>query len=233
MSGRRAPRDGYDFGNKRQERREIWATFRRECPTPIASAHVLLMPSLEGDEIDVATANGFRQQNMHVVDWNPAIVATLKRRYPKIHTYGVELGRAVERMAAAGISLSCANLDLCGCLSETTGATMLRAFRARAWVDEPLIAVTVLRGRERKSLLADIDECAPDLESEEWRAALRSNAFDRRLTPRDYGRLMFVGLLMGYLNGTSSHLRRARKYRSVAGSQTMLWGLYQPIATSA
>lgn len=52
------------------------------CPVPKSEASVFLMPSSEGDEVDVCLSHGFRERNLTVCDRNPAIVAHLKRRYP-------------------------------------------------------------------------------------------------------------------------------------------------------
>lgn len=117
---RSAPRGGYDFSRKRDYRRKVWATGRdtlKRYGLSVADSHALLMPSLEGDEIDVALNAGFRESHLHVVDHEPAIVATLKRRYPRINTYGVTVSRAFERLAERGIKIRCANLDFCKQLS--------------------------------------------------------------------------------------------------------------------
>lgn len=173
-----APKGGYDFSKKRDYRRKVWATFRdriKESGNSVARSHALLMPSLEGDEIEVALNAGFREENLHIVDWEPAIVATLKRRYPKIHTYGVSVTRAFKRLAAEGIRLTCANLDFCGPISrpfahELLAVSMLGSYRGRidesarvngelaiqfepfradgVFEDEFWISVSTLRGRE-------------------------------------------------------------------------------------
>jgi hypothetical protein len=112
-----APKGGYDFARKRDYRRKVWATFRDRLKTdniPVAESHALLMPSLEGAEIEVALNAGFREKNLHVVDMNPAIVATLKRRYPQVNTYGCSAGRAMGRIARSGVRLRCANFDFTG-----------------------------------------------------------------------------------------------------------------------
>ena len=171
---RRAPADGYDFARKRDYRRKVWATFRESLKRehiPLANAQALLMPSVEGDEIDVALNAGFREYNLHVVDKEPAIVATLKKRYPKIHTYGVTVSRAMDRMARDGIRVACANFDLCNQISVTWAAelwavSLLGNLPARltktgfrlisnrepfgVFDDTAIVAVSQLRGREAK-----------------------------------------------------------------------------------
>lgn len=175
---RKAPRGGYDFSRKRDYRRKVWATFReklKEERRAVADSQALLMPSLEGDEIEVALNAGFREENLHVVDAEPAIVATLKRRYQKINTYGVRASDAVARIYAHGIRLDCANFDFCNQLSMPFFKELL-LISARGLIDSNvsirdgqfgldqrngpvgafasrcLVAVSTLRGRESKDL---------------------------------------------------------------------------------
>lgn len=178
-----APKGGYDFARKRDYRRKVWATFRdtlKSRKIPVAEAHALLMPSLEGDEIEVALAAGFRERNLHIVDDEPAIVATLRRRYPKVNTYGVKASRALQRIAKSGVRIQCANLDFCGkasldFLSELVNCSLHGHLRANfdvlpgsarhereykynlylsgesgAFDEETILAVSILRGREEK-----------------------------------------------------------------------------------
>ena len=243
---RSAPRSGYDFGNKRQYRRTIWNTFATFCGTGRANSHALLMPSLEGDEIETAIQNGFREEHLHVVDKSAAIVATLKRRWPKLNTYGVELGRAGYRVAESGRVLSVANLDLCGPVGAATFRE-LASFMAARPVRRALLAVTVLRGRERPNAFGVV-RCAaegrtvmctyPGQERSPWRLAYE--ALDHKL---DHGRItMIATALSGNVSGDgellkatsdgldlpyTAYVSRAGTYRSSAGSQTMLWGVFK------
>lgn len=171
---RRAPKGGYDFPLKRDYRRRVWAQIRRllkEMGYPIAESHALLMPSLEGDEIEVALNAGFRECHLHIVDKNPAIVATLKRRYPKISTYGVTASAALRRISASGIKLRAANLDFCYKLGESFKNELwmcslagnincawnadLTAYGRNsphgAFAPECVVAVNMLRGREERT----------------------------------------------------------------------------------
>lgn len=162
MPKRRAPKGGYDFEAKRQYRKAVWLTFRdevRRSGKPLGLAQAMLMPSSEGTEIEVALDHGFREENLHIVDKNAAIVATHKKRYPRINTYGVEVERAFERMRGAGLELDCANVDLCSNASESSVLDVLWA----SGVPAKTIAVTLLRGREIGtvgSILRDVREFA-------------------------------------------------------------------------
>lgn len=101
------------------------------------------MPSIEGDEIDVVLSKGFRESNITIVDRNPAIVATLKRRYPRINTIGLPPARVSERIPCASINV--ASFDLCGNVcnikEEIFAASSILA-------DFATVSVTMLRGRE-------------------------------------------------------------------------------------
>jgi hypothetical protein len=161
QSKRQAPSTGYNFGNKRQYRRKVWkeaATFLRgHRPT----AQVMLMPSSEGAEIEVAERNGFKQSNMHVVDRNPAIVAHLKRKFPYINTYGVDVVRALRRMGDKGIVLNFANLDLCQTMGGVTPVLQEIGDMYEPFADKNLVFVTIQRGRERglDRMVKEIEGC--------------------------------------------------------------------------
>jgi hypothetical protein len=196
---RSGPRGGYDFSRKRDYRRKVWATFRdtlKRWHVPVVEAQALLMPSLEGDEIDVALNAGFREANLHVVDHEPAIVATLKKRYPTINTYGVTASRAFERLSRSGVKIRCANLDFCSQISKPFGGELAQiallggvpcrigaldtgSFRvdfdseqygSGVLDDQAVIAVSVLRGRESRSVTEGWDTNLAD------DAALRESA---------------------------------------------------------
>jgi hypothetical protein len=146
---RRAPRDGYRCGIKRQWARNAWATFRedRRPSRPMSAARALVIGDLEGDEIDIALANGIRQPNLHVVNWSPAIVATIRREYPFITTHGIDVKRVlVERRRRIG-AFDFINLDLCGPI-ETSARTLGNAVHSLSVGG--CIALTWAKGRDRR-----------------------------------------------------------------------------------
>ena len=88
---RTAPVEGYDFGRKRNYRRNIYAGLKKTFPPHEArSAIHLLMPSKEGAEITNALDAGFQERNLIIVDRSPQIVAVLKRTYKEATAYGIE-----------------------------------------------------------------------------------------------------------------------------------------------
>jgi len=154
-SQRSAPDGGYTFGNKAQYRRDVWAKFRKAFGGQVATKQAALMPSIEGHEIEVALRNGFRQHNLHVVDKNPAIVATLKRRFPYIQTYGVTASKAVARMRQRGIKLDCANWDFCMPLLRKENAREIeQCLHPSAYADRNVVSITVLKGRDDPNMYA-------------------------------------------------------------------------------
>lgn len=229
---RSAPETGYDFGNKGQYRRNVWATFRaaaRRQGWARSACDVLLMPSIEGKEIEVAEAAGFSRYRMHVVDENPAIVAVLQRRYPGINTYGVTVARAAKRLATNGIKLKFANLDFCGQVAPRLSHELF-CFASAGCLDDSLayMAVTMLRGRENQGtqdyLCAAMGESLRGRLNGKWRDVLS------KLSEWDTRRVLFIGSHLAYRGGdhlVSTVPIRCESYRSTAGTQTMLWSVWQ------
>jgi hypothetical protein len=155
VADRISPLGGYSFGNKAQYRRTVWNQFRLFLNGQCHDKQALLMPSIEGLEIDVAINNGFRQCNLHIVDNNPAIVATLKRKYPYINTYGVSVNHAIERIAKKCIRLSCANFDFTGpVFTDKQMNNIIHCTHPYVFTDRNIIAVTALCGRDDPKILA-------------------------------------------------------------------------------
>lgn len=150
VAQRRAPEGGYDFEAKSAFRRFVWDAIASRGMGGLRHEHVLLMPSLEGIEIDEALSRGFLQSGLHVVDSNPAIVATLRRRYPDIRTYGVGIDRAHDRVAEAGIRLFGASIDFCSNAVWSTAKILVNCSESDCWQDGARVVVNVLRGREDK-----------------------------------------------------------------------------------
>lgn len=215
MKGRLGPATGYEFGAKRHYRNIIWKAFRDHCGTRRAEAQALLMPSSEGTEIDVALRNGFREYNLHVVDHNTAIVATLKRKYPRIQTYGVSLVKAFSRMQEAGIRLDVANLDLCSNVNAHMLEDLMDVAQTGVLGHGSLAAVTMLRGRE-----ADL------FAFQQWAQKVVDHFGEEgQKTDNDLSRLIAVAGALALHTHVATSLGRHGTYRSTAGTQTMLWGL--------
>jgi hypothetical protein len=146
---RRAPRDGYRCGIKRQWARNEWATFRQErlISLPMSAARVMVIGDVQGDEIKIALASGIRQSNLHVVNWNPAIVATIRRQYPFVTTHGVDINRVLSERCPRLGALDFINLDLCGPI-ESSARTLGTAVHSLSIGG--CIALTWAKGRDRR-----------------------------------------------------------------------------------
>lgn len=236
MADRSAPKCGYDVGVKRQYRREVWKAlasglYDKPCK------QVVLMPSIEGDEIDVALSHGFRQHNMHVVDENPAIVATLKRRYPSINTYGVELERALERIVDRVGRVDVANLDLCSQLNNTSHSEISAFSCMGGWANQSRVAVTVMRGREPANSMAS--RVIRTDRRDRWEYVAVSDLFRSRhsgmdLNDNDCSRLTLVSAALNGMPAIAleplratfplAKFLRSGTYR--AGQVSMLWSAW-------
>ena len=192
------------------------------------------MPSIEGDEIDVALAAGFKQQNICIIDKNAAIVATLKRKYPYVRTYGVPAEKAAQRIADDIGGVDFANLDLCGPIGRPLWDTLAAWREHRAVKESGLVAVTVLRGRESgafgeslevvTTLVGDTAARVP----ESARDTLRIARIGYALSGMPQGALAKPVKLSEWCAATHTPLLcRNGIYRSTAGSQTMLWTLWK------
>ena len=146
MADRRGPTSGYDFGNKRQYRRNVWATFKRNRCWPMRECVAILMPSVEGIEIEHAEAAGLQRDNLHAFDRSAAIAATVSRNYPGIHAHGIDVARSGERLPRWSVAF--ANLDLCGKVSVSTAETLSAFGGAGVIRDGGIVSVSLSRGRE-------------------------------------------------------------------------------------
>lgn len=258
MMNRSAPADGYDTSPKRMYRRRCWNALT-ESMHDKPNAQALLMPSIEGDEVDVALSKGLREENLHLVDRNPAIVAHLKRRFPRAHTYGVELRRALARIRRAGVSLNIANIDGCSPVHLNVVGTCTIATANGVFAPKARVAISLLRGRECGLLQQLVTRSVTHVVSEgvfglsghipERLARLRR---ERDALPRtDQARLALLsdaltGFRMyktpvGAVFTADGHreiefdltaafwpqMRECFKYKSTAGTQTMLVGVWE------
>ena len=137
----------YDFGNKRQYRRAVWNMFSQAVgPGRASETRALLMPGISGDEIAYALAKGFRLGNLVALDKNPAVAATIRRRWPGLgDVIGLPVSRAYERLSKP---VYCANLDLCAPISRSLLDEIAVFARQAPLSGHPVVAVTMLRGRE-------------------------------------------------------------------------------------
>lgn len=228
MADRRAPETGYDFGNKRQYRRAIYAAARRCFRNQMSDRTCAILPSIEGDEIEAAIRAGFHQSHIAIIDRNPAIVATLKRRYPLVTSIGVDADRAARRVVEAIGPIDLVNLDLCGPIGRTTYDTIDAWMSAGAIKSRGLLAITVLRGRETGEPFKAAREHNLIAASDVERARIPAGT-DLVRTTQLYNRLSGTHVSTRAewsRSGYGACVIRSGVYRSTAGSQSMLWILF-------
>lgn len=221
---RSAPAGGYAFVEKEEYRQLVWSGFVRFFGRSVDTKRVLLLPSIEGREVEVAIEHGFREENLFVVDKNPAIVATLKRRFSKIHTYGVTASRACKRIFQEGVILDGANLDFTGQVCSSLTLEMESILTSKCWSDPSFIAVTVMRGREGGHSLEVIQSVRS-----RSRLVSRFKGLDvgsRGITEKDAGRL-FSPFLPAMRLDTMVTPVRCGAYLSPESGLTMLWGCFR------
>lgn len=217
MATRSAPDGGYVSQEKDLYRRQIWNIAKHTA----RKSQCLLMPSIEGFEIETAVAKGIPSAQLHVVDDNPAIVATLKRKWPRIHTYGVSADRACERIAQNGVRLGFANLDFCCQLALSTAHELHSIGTSDCWLRESMIAVTGLRGRESESITFCLDFAASITTGlHQHLEPCLGVVGDKGLSLRDRARIF---LIAGFLGAVPL---KSGIYLSTNG-QTFLWTVYR------
>ena len=235
---RRAPKGGYSFAEKESYRNRVWSRLAENCPVPRAVAQILIMPSAEGT-VDVVLRYGFREEDVHIVDRNPAIVATLKRRYAKVNTYGVEVERACARIAAKGLVIHAANFDFTSCMGFEFGKVLSDIRDSGALHANAVYAVTLLRGREtmKPGSVVDGSTCLPTGGFEKATDIKLYEDLARRLNRKVMGgsplqttdalRVSFMMLASPATPQCLYTLDVASIYKS--GPQTMLWGVFRPV----
>jgi hypothetical protein len=219
-----APEGGYAFPEKEEYRQNIWGSFAGVLGKSCSEKHCLLLPSKEGREIEVALEHGFLEENLHVVDMNPAIVATLKRRFSRINTYGVTASRACARMAKEGITLSVANFDFTGKFSSLLRDELRSIAKTDCWEPKSFVGVTLFRGREA-GIAGDVLRRA-ERESSWLKTLRRKKVSGREISVRDGARLLWVfGMLLlvrDHQDPRTLSVVRSGAYSSISGT-TMLW----------
>lgn len=232
---RSAPKGGYNaHGQKREYRRQVWGSIRASLgDARMRDAAIALLPSCEGDEIRVAIRSGVREQNVHAIDRNAALLASApwRKTWPLVKVYGNEIVRAAERIAASGVRLSAANLDLCGCASRTLRGYLSRFTQTGVLAEYATLAITILRGRElprETQSLTRWGEVASRLGVDAHMAD--SLVGERDLTQRDIGRMCVVTSALCLNAGRAWKPIRLGIYRT--HKSTMLWWVVETIDTN-
>lgn len=163
-----APKNGYNTDAKQKYREDVWS-----CLIPAwelckyhDNAHVLIMPSREGLEIDHLISLGVPQERIVAIDKSAAVIATSiwRKKFPKVKFFTTSVGDAYKKINASNIIICAANLDFCSNFCESL-IDEYRRFRTKTNQFEcARIACTIAKGREGKALVSMIKKFAPHLD---------------------------------------------------------------------
>lgn len=223
----------YDFGNKRQYRRNIYAFANRYCDKPIKERKVFYIDTKEGEETYFLLARGYRPENLYVANNNPAEVAQLTKNLKKdfgirVNTYGIEAGMAFCKVSDQKVYIDIYNLDYTCTITNRELEDDLYMLGAHILSGKHIVCVNSLRGREGKLEGRKFSEHSNG--DREKADDLRAILVKKYLT-------FHAGVLDDFVNTVidisgnivigrcASHIlaQRTGVYRSTAGSQTMMW----------
>lgn len=154
---RKAPKKGYDNEIKMEYRHKVWKYLSKKCLPTLRendNCKVLLLPSKEGIEIDVALSYGIRESDIIAIDENPAVIAVSKwrKKYPNIAYFGCKVSKVGSRIREKGWYLAGANLDFCNTFSEELINEINCFFKHTNITNNFSFCVTMGKGRESKAL---------------------------------------------------------------------------------
>jgi hypothetical protein len=160
-----APKGGYDTPEKQAYRKQVWDALLPawEMAKGDARAHILLMPSREGLEIEHVLSLGIPQDRIIAVDRSAAVIATSiwRKKYPNVKFYASEVGDVWRKINRDGFVICAANLDFCSNFCDELVCQFSSFVKNTPRFTFFRIAVTVAKGREGKALVAMLKKAAP------------------------------------------------------------------------
>lgn len=222
------PKSGYDFGNKRQYRRDVWGLYNRFINSMrsksdiLSKGEILLMPGPTGEELNILI-NKYKvsPRLIHIVDHNPAIVAVHSRKYPGVNAYGVSIDRALDRMLNKGTKLAFASFDFCSNVSLDVFHTMKKAASLDIWREGlSVITVTLMGGRE-VDIFPALKFFGALNNQDKFGVPWKQVVYRGSLLETDYARLDLA--LAGFF-GYSSKVAALGCAKYLSGKLPMIWG---------
>lgn len=187
-----------------------------------ASGDVMIMPGPTDEEICALIDLEVHQERIHVVDSNPAIVATHKRRFPGIQTHGVSLRRALKRIIERGHHLSFLHADFCGGANSAFEELVNRGIAL-----DGVVVVNVAGGRESRP--ASGFRASPEMKrgAKYLRYSLsveygNLSARHSHVTQWDWSRVATVGLALGCERADFVSVGKYRNHRT-----PMVWSAWR------
>lgn len=162
-----APKDGYATDAKQKYREDVWS-----CLLPAwdlwkhdERAHVLILPSREGLEIDHLVSLGVPECRIVAIDKSAAVIATShwRKKFPNVKFFTTSVGDAWIKIKKAGIVISAANLDFCSNFCDGLIQEYSSFVNNCPRFEGARIAATVAKGREGKALVSMLKKFAQHL----------------------------------------------------------------------
>jgi hypothetical protein len=162
-----APKAGYDTPEKQAYRSGVWDALLPawELKKHDPRAHVVIMPSSEGIEIDHVISLGVPAGRIVAIDRSAAVIATSKwrKRHPDVKFFASEIGNVHVKISASDIVVIAANLDFCSNFCDDLVSQFSDFCKKVPQYPQTRFAVTVAKGREGKALVAMMNRFAPSL----------------------------------------------------------------------
>ena len=147
----------YDSEEKEVYRERIWLNFEEQVLTneflQDKRQVVLLLPSYNGQEIEVALAHKFPPEKIIAVDENEYLrySAPWIKKYPNIRFYGSMIKYVGNKIKKDNLIVRAANLDLCNNFSDELISQVSHFyFSTGIFTDILTLAITTAVGREKK-----------------------------------------------------------------------------------
>jgi len=155
---RRAPENGYDNDTKSKYRHNVWKHLSHKAIPILENNHnakILMMPSKEGLEIDVAIKFGINPEQIIAIDENPALLAHAKwkSKIPKENRFGCKVSKIGKKIQEKGWVIAAANLDFCNNFSDELMEEVQSFIDSDCLIETFYLAITLMKGRETKALL--------------------------------------------------------------------------------
>lgn len=148
-----APSAGYATPEKAGYRHAVWDAALGNDGLP-PDGKILILPSSEGAEIEVAISHGVDEERIICVDRSAAVIATSQWRKarPNIRFHACDIGTVGRKLDASCDLIGFANLDLCGQVSAETVDQIKTFLDTCPFHNEFKLAITVAKGREGAAL---------------------------------------------------------------------------------
>lgn len=148
------PDSGYNFEEKIKYRKQCYSTLEKAFKNIMGKSkselNVMYLESSDAAETEFLLNRGYQPENLIPVNFNPAEIAHVNRKFPDVHGRGVDIARA---LAECGRKIHIIHLDFCGNYSRKT-MTTAHQIRSQSLLKTPVgVIVNLMRGREKKELM--------------------------------------------------------------------------------